>query len=189
TSWGKKFRPGLRKSAGMVSQHFRPEGGLEGLFQLRTYRQRRERLPGFLAHNFLIRLMKVLVDHSWPFSLAHGGVQKQIEESKAALQAVGLEVEYLRWWDSRQEGDLIHFFCAPSAAYLRQARLCQLPVVATVFFSEACNRPDWKLKIQGLATHLILAQPFASGIKEQLTWIAYRRAPRLVVGLQAERSV
>ena len=52
--------------------------------------------------------MRVLFDHNEPFLLAHGGLQVQIEQTKAALEAAGLEAEYLRWWDDEQQGDLIH---------------------------------------------------------------------------------
>lgn len=131
--------------------------------------------------------LKVLIDHPAPFLLAHGGVQVQIEQTKAALEAIGLQAEYVRWWDKSQTGDLIHFFAVPRSAYLKQARLRELPVIATVFLSETCNRPNWKLVSQGMLTSLILRQPFGSGIKEQLNWTAYRLCKHLVVGLEAER--
>ena len=54
--------------------------------------------------------MKILFNHNFPFALAHGGMQTQIEQTQAALQSVGLEVEPLRWWDDLQRGDLIHYF-------------------------------------------------------------------------------
>lgn len=46
--------------------------------------------------------MKVLFDHSFPFALAHGGFQIQIEQTKAALESLGVSVDYLRWWDDSQ---------------------------------------------------------------------------------------
>ena len=54
--------------------------------------------------------MKILFDHSAPFLLAHGGQQIQIEETKRALEQIGIEVEWLRWWDSAQTGNIIHYF-------------------------------------------------------------------------------
>src|SRR2546428_13872771 len=62
--------------------------------------------------------MKVLVDHASPFLLAHGGFQIQIEETKRALERLGVTVEYLRWWDDEQRGDIIHFFGRPAGAYV-----------------------------------------------------------------------
>jgi glycosyltransferase involved in cell wall biosynthesis len=66
--------------------------------------------------------MKLLFDHSSPFLLAHGGAQIQIEQTKKALEAVGVEVEYLRWWDEHQRGDIIHYFGRPWPSYVRMAK-------------------------------------------------------------------
>ena len=44
--------------------------------------------------------MKILIDHNCPFFLAHGGFQIQMEQTKAALQARGLEAEYVRSWNA-----------------------------------------------------------------------------------------
>ena len=40
--------------------------------------------------------MKVLFDCHLPFMLAHGGMQIQIEQTRAALERLGVEVEPLR---------------------------------------------------------------------------------------------
>ena len=40
--------------------------------------------------------MKVFIDHQLPFLLAHGGLQTQMERTKAALKGVGFKVENLR---------------------------------------------------------------------------------------------
>jgi glycosyltransferase involved in cell wall biosynthesis len=61
--------------------------------------------------------MKVLFDHSQPFLLAHGGFQVQIEQTRAALQTAGVKVDFLRWWDASQSGELIHFFGLPPPSY------------------------------------------------------------------------
>lgn len=66
--------------------------------------------------------MKVLLDHPFPFALAHGGLQSQIEQTKAALEACGLGVEYVRWWDESQTGDIIHFFGRPFGHYVQIAQ-------------------------------------------------------------------
>ena len=46
--------------------------------------------------------MKVLFDHPNPFLLAHGGFQTQIVQTKVALERIGVEVDWLRWWDDEQ---------------------------------------------------------------------------------------
>ena len=133
--------------------------------------------------------MRVLFDHPSPFLLAHGGFQIQIEQTKAALEKCGIEVEWLRWWDSRQVGNLIHFFGTASNAYLEQARSVKLPVVVTTLFTETCNRSDAQLARQGRLVRMILALPFGEGVKQQLTWRTYRNCAHNVVGLEAERTV
>jgi glycosyltransferase involved in cell wall biosynthesis len=133
--------------------------------------------------------MKVLFDHPWPFALAHGGFQVQIEQSKAALERRGVEVEYLRWWDGRQTGDLIHYFGPPSPNYLAMAKTKGLPVAVTHLFTATCNRSPFQLRMQGLITRGLLALPGWGMIKQQLNWRGFQQADRLIVGLKAERRV
>jgi glycosyltransferase involved in cell wall biosynthesis len=131
--------------------------------------------------------MKVLFNHAMPFALAHGGFQVQIEESKAALERRGLEVEFLRWWDDRQKGDLIHHFTAPPAPFLAMAREQGIPSVITHLFTSTCNRSLNHLRAQGAATRVLMRLPL--GIKNQLHWQSFRQADRMVVGLEAESRV
>jgi glycosyltransferase involved in cell wall biosynthesis len=133
--------------------------------------------------------MKILFDHPLPFALAHGGAQIQIEQTKTALEKNGVEVEFLRWWDSRQKGDLIHYFGVPPAVNLEKARAKKIPVVITQLFSETCNRSDAQLRAQGWLVQTALRLPFGEGIKQQLAWRAFRACSHLVVGLEAERRV
>jgi glycosyltransferase involved in cell wall biosynthesis len=133
--------------------------------------------------------MKILFDHHLPFSMAHGGAQIQIEQTKAALEKTGVEVEFLRWWDGGQRGDAVHFFAAPSAGYVEYAHTIHLPVLITQLFTETCNRTDAQLRRQGLFVRAALALPFGRGIKQQLAWNAYRQCEQNVVGLEAERRV
>src|SRR5437016_5203634 len=103
--------------------------------------------------------MKVLFDHPNPFLLAHGGFQTQIEQTKAALERVGVEVEYLRWWDANQTGDIIHFYGAAPVDYIELARGRSLKVVQTMLFTATCNRSDLWLKMQGAIIRAVLAIP------------------------------
>ena len=73
--------------------------------------------------------MKILFDHSLPFHFAHGGVQIQIEQTRAALERIGVEVDYLRWWDAAQTGDVLHYFGRPSTFYIHFAQQKGLRVV------------------------------------------------------------
>lgn len=133
--------------------------------------------------------MKILFDHPNPFLLAHGGFQIQIEQTKAALEQIGVNVDFLRWWDGGQRGDLIHFFGTASNGYLQQARAINLPVVMTTLFTETCNRSEAQLKRQGRMVQSLLKLPAAEGIKQQLTWRTFQTCALNVVGLAAERAV
>ena len=54
--------------------------------------------------------MRIAFYHLQPFSLMHGGLQIQIVQTRDALSKLGVETDYVRWWDDRQTGDLLHFF-------------------------------------------------------------------------------
>ncbi len=132
--------------------------------------------------------MKILFDHSAPFLLAHGGQQIQIEETKRALEQIGIQVEWLRWWDSAQTGNIIHYFGIPDHGYLQRAEAKGLSVILTHLLSATCNRPDWKLRLQGLVIATLLRIPGWGIIRNQLTWKSLAAAKRIVVGLEAEKE-
>lgn len=133
--------------------------------------------------------MKILFDHPSPFILAHGGFQTQIEQTKCALESLGVETEYLRWWDSQQSGDLIHHFSPASTGYLKLARARHLPVVMTTLFTETCNRSDLHLARQKWLIRFLLSLPGGQSVKDQLVWRSFRLCSQNVVGLEAERRV
>jgi glycosyltransferase involved in cell wall biosynthesis len=133
--------------------------------------------------------MKVLFDHASPFLLAHGGFQIQIEETKRALEKLGVTVEYLRWSDDQQTGDIVHFFGVAPVNYIEQAQRKSVKIVQTPLFTETCNRSDIRLRTQGAIVRSLLALPIAVGIKRQLNWRSFQLADMNVVGLQAEQKV
>jgi glycosyltransferase involved in cell wall biosynthesis len=133
--------------------------------------------------------MKILFNHALPFALAHGGVQIQIEQTKAGLEAIGVEVEYLRWWDERQAGDLIHYFGVAPLALIQYARAKGLPLVMTNLFSATCNRTEAQLRRQGWLVRTLLKLPFGEGVKQQLAWRSFGACAANIVGLEAERRV
>jgi glycosyltransferase involved in cell wall biosynthesis len=133
--------------------------------------------------------MKVLFDHPYPFWLAHGGFRTQIEHTKRGLEQIGVEVEFARWWDPDQKGDLVHFFSVAQTEYLRLANRQNLPVVMTPLLSSPCNRSHWQLALQGALVRTVRAVPFFRASKEQLRLTAYDASRHLIVGLEAERKV
>lgn len=133
--------------------------------------------------------MKILIDSPVPFALAHGGAQMQIEQTKKNLEKIGVAVDWLRWWDATQKGDLIHVFGASSTGLISMARLKRVPVVTTNLFTATCNRSLARLCAHGLLTRFILGLPFGESVKDQLTWKAFRNCAHHIVGLQAEEKV
>lgn len=119
--------------------------------------------------------MKVLFDHPNPFFLAHGGFQTQIEQTKLALEAVGVEVDWLRWWDNEQRGDLIHYFGRAHPAYIRQAQMKGIRVVMSELLTGLGSRGAMSRKLQKLfmiVTSRVLPKEFAA----RLCWDAYQLA-------------
>ncbi|HMJ90593.1 MAG TPA: glycosyltransferase [Candidatus Acidoferrum sp.] len=133
--------------------------------------------------------MRVLFDHQMPFSLAHGGFQTQIEHSKAGLEQIGVSTNYLRWWEDRQDCDILHLFGIAPTVYLDLAAGKHLHVVMTTLFTETCNRSDSRLRQQRFVTQTFLRLPFGGGVKQQLTWRAFQKCACNVVGLKAEQQV
>lgn len=116
-------------------------------------------------------------------------MQTQIEQTKAGLESNGIEVEFVRWWDAKQRGDLIHFFSIARSEYLKLARERHLPVVMTPLLSATCNRPRWKLALQAIVVRTALRIRFFQASKAQLTWTSFPAADHLTVGLKAEEQV
>jgi glycosyltransferase involved in cell wall biosynthesis len=119
--------------------------------------------------------MRVLFNHPDPFVLAHGGVQIQIEQTKAALERVGVEVEFLRWWDDSQRGDIIHFFGRPAAARPDLIRQKGLKLVVTHLLGGLGVRPAWKRFLQKMTIWTALRM-LPSGPLARTGWSAWKMA-------------
>jgi hypothetical protein len=88
--------------------------------------------------------MKVLFDCHLPFMLAHGGMQIQIEQTRAALDGLGVEVKPLCWWDATQFGDVLHHFNRIPTYLQRLAQERGMKAVMSAFMSGLGARPAWK---------------------------------------------
>ena len=119
--------------------------------------------------------MKVLFDHPNPFLLAHGGFQTQIEQTKKALGAVGAEVEWLRWWDDKQKGDLIHYFGRAHPAYIRQAQAKGMKVVMSELLTGLGSRSAKARKLQKLFM-IVASRVLPKEFTVRLCWDAYQLA-------------
>jgi glycosyltransferase involved in cell wall biosynthesis len=119
--------------------------------------------------------VKVLFDHPNPFLLAHGGFQTQIVETKKALEASGVEVEWLRWWDNEQRGDLIHYFGRAHPGYIRQAQGKGIKVVMSELLTGLGSRKAGTRMAQKIIMNLargFLPKEFTA----RLSWDAYQLA-------------
>jgi len=101
--------------------------------------------------------MKVILDHPNPFLLTHGGFQIQIEQTYAALRQIGVDVDYLRWWDDRQPADIIHYFGRPPVPYVKQAQAKGIRIVMAQLLTGLGSRSVRLLPFQKAAIHLARA--------------------------------
>lgn len=123
--------------------------------------------------------MKILFDHPNPFLLAHGGFQIQIEQTKKALEELGTEVEWLRWWDSTQPGDIIHYFGRPSGAYIHFAHQKGIKVVMSELLTGLGSRSAVQRRLQKILKNLS-QKVLPSSFTAKLAWEAYKKADAVV---------
>jgi glycosyltransferase involved in cell wall biosynthesis len=123
--------------------------------------------------------MKILIDCPLPFALAHGGMQTQIEQTRAALLALGLEVEPLRWWDATQTADLIHYFGRTPAEHIRFAHQKKIKVVMAELLTAQGSRSRSQLRRQKIISRTV--ERFAPRhFTAAFNWESYRLADACV---------
>jgi glycosyltransferase involved in cell wall biosynthesis len=132
--------------------------------------------------------MKILLNCHMPFNLAHGGAQIQMEQTKAALDKIGIDAEYLRWWDETQTGDILHQLGIVDVPLARRAHQKGWHVAVTILLTEQCNRTERELLVRKLSIRSALAA-LPAKLKERLPWESYHHCDRVIVGLEAERMV
>lgn len=123
--------------------------------------------------------MKVLFDHHDPFFLAHGGFQIQIEQTRYALEELGAQVEYARWWDDSQRADILHFFGRPTAVYASMAQAKGMKVVVAELLTQTASRSPRALKLQEVmirSARSVLPATFTL----KLAWDVYQQADAFV---------
>lgn len=130
--------------------------------------------------------MKILFDHGMPFQLAHGGYQIQIEQTKRGLEEAGAEVEWLRWWDDSQTGDLIQAFSPITAAVPYHAREKQIPVVLMTLLSGLCDQSPFRLRLKALQDLLFKRLPGIRGSFGTLPQQLFHLCTHNLLNLHAE---
>ena len=123
--------------------------------------------------------MKVLFDHPNPFLLAHGGFQTQIEQTKKALEDIGVEVEWLRWWDDQQKGDLIHYFGKPDLSYVDFAHSKGYKIVTSLIISGTTAKSAVVLGLQKIISRTLLKFKMRR-ICELTRWESLRRSDAII---------
>ncbi len=123
--------------------------------------------------------MRVLSYHLVPFAFAHGGLSIQILRTRDALQEIGVEVEFLRWWDSRQTGDVLHFFWRVPTHILQGARHEGMKVVQADLLTEQGSRSGARLKLQRILIH-VTQRTLPSIAASSFQWGSYQLADACV---------
>jgi len=123
--------------------------------------------------------MKILINCGLPFALAHGGQQIQIERTQTALQAVGFQVEPVRWWDDQQTGDIIHYFGRMSASQIEMAHQKGVKVVMAELLTAPGSRTPAQLRLQKIANRT-LERVAPAHFVAAFDWKSYRLADACV---------
>jgi glycosyltransferase involved in cell wall biosynthesis len=119
--------------------------------------------------------MKILINCSVPFALTHGGQQVQIEQTQAALQSIGLEVEPVRWWDDKQTGDIIHYFGRIPASQIEMAHQKGIKVVMAELLTAPGSRSPFQLWLQRTLNR-VLENVAPEHFIAAFNWKSYRLA-------------
>jgi glycosyltransferase involved in cell wall biosynthesis len=110
--------------------------------------------------------MKVLIDNNHSFTYAHGGIQTFIENLIINLKASGIEAEPMNWANSKQTGDIVHFFYRPNEEYLKILQ-GKVKIVINVLLGPSTNFSSSKLLYRKLLYHIL--KKYMSGISNSLS--------------------
>jgi glycosyltransferase involved in cell wall biosynthesis len=123
--------------------------------------------------------MKILINCPLPFALAHGGQQIQVQRTLAALQAGGVQVEPVRWWDENQSADLVHYFGRMPAEHIKLAQQKKIKVVIGELLTAQGSRSPAQLRLQKIISRTVerlAPRSFTSAFN----WNSYRLADAVI---------
>jgi len=123
--------------------------------------------------------MKVLINSSLPFALAHGGWQIQIEQTAAALKRIGVEVEFMRWYDGGQTAEVIHYFGRMPFEHVQLAQAKGIKVVMAELLTATGSRSRRQLQVQK-AVNQIYSRFAPRMLVAPFQWDSYRQADAVV---------
>lgn len=122
--------------------------------------------------------MKVAIDHHFPFLLAHGGFQIQIEQTRLALKHLGVDVKWLQFWNETEVPDIIHFFGTVHADYLRFAKGKGIKTVISELHTSLGSRPDRKHRLQSAVIQI--TRTMAPQFAMRMNWDRFAEADAVV---------
>jgi glycosyltransferase involved in cell wall biosynthesis len=105
-------------------------------------------------------------------------VQTQIEQTKTALIRLGVEVEFFRWYDENQTGDILHFFGRIPTNLLLLARRNGLKVVVSDLLGGPARRSPGKLRLQHAT--ILTVKKFLPSLGRSFDWNGYELADACV---------
>ncbi len=101
------------------------------------------------------------------------------------LSALGVEVEPERWWDEKQTGDIIHYFCRPPIANIRAAHAKGFKMVMTENLDVTASRSRFQLFSQRCLTRLA-QRLLPGGFTNRLGWEVYHELDAMVYVVEHE---
>jgi hypothetical protein len=146
--------------------------------------------------------MKVLLYHLMPFALAGNGTPREgtrptglavaaegwpatVARTRAAIEAAGIEVDFLRWYDGRQTGDVIHFFGRIPSYLIPFVHQKQMKVVVTEAFAASRPASPFRLAAQSAAIR-VMEKTLPGPVLGSFDWDSYRLVDACVVSTEAE---
>jgi glycosyltransferase involved in cell wall biosynthesis len=123
--------------------------------------------------------VKILVNCTLPFALAHGGQAIQIQHTMDSLASIGVAVEPLRWWDEHQTGDLIHYFGLMPVDQIQFARQKKIKVIIANLLTAQGSQTPMQRRVRRLFRWGV--ETFAPPVvANAFGWEPYRLADALI---------
>ena len=129
--------------------------------------------------------MKILINCPLPFALAHGGQQIQVQRTMVALQANGIQVDPVRWWDETQTADLIHCFGRMPAEHIKLAHQKNIRVVIGELLTATGSRSTAQLRLQKIISRTV-EHLAPRSFTAAFNWQSYQLADAVIANTPAE---
>jgi glycosyltransferase involved in cell wall biosynthesis len=123
--------------------------------------------------------MKIVFDRHVPAMLAHGGAQIQVDQTRLALQGIGLQADFMRWWDAGQSADVIHFVGRMPVDQMRFAQQKGIKVVMAELLTASGSHTPFQRNLRRAFRRGV--ETFApKALAATFAWESYRLADALV---------